>query len=71
MTILNELAETIREKGSIRKVELWKTTTLSIWQFDKIRPYIVITFEDIIYNRRKQLYTARKTVSLLVKELLK
>ena len=71
MTVLNELADVIRKNGSIKKTNLWKLTTLSIWQFDKLKQYIPATFEDIEYNRKKQTFTSRNNMSLFSKENLR
>ena len=64
MTILNEVADIIRKNGSIKKTELWKLTTLSIWQFDKLKQYIPATFEDIEYHRKKQSFESRNNMTL-------
>ena len=71
MLVLNGLADTIRKKGAITMSELWKTTNLSIWQFDKYRARLAGTFEDIIYDRKHQKYISRNSISNFVEENLK
>ena len=70
MRILNKMADTIRKKGTINMIDLWKSTDLSIWQFEKIKKYIPLTFDDIDLDRKKN-YVSRNNMSLFSKELLK
>jgi len=70
MRILNKMADTIRKKGTINMIELWKSTDLSIWQFEKIKKYIPLTFDDIEFDRKKN-YVSRNNMSLFSKEELK
>ena len=71
MIILNELADIIRKNGSISKTELWKKTSLSIWQFDKIKQYLPELFDDIEFNRKKKAFVAQKSLSLFFSEDMK
>ena len=71
MMILKDMASTIRKHGSIRPDDLWKTTSLSIWQFDKYKTHLAGTFEDIIYDRKHKKYISRNSVSDFVEENLK
>ena len=71
MRVLNKLADTIRKRGSITMPELWKSTDLSVWQFEKIKKYIPQLFEDIIYDRKHQKYISRNSISNFVEENLK
>ena len=66
---LNVLAELIRKNGAITKGTLWKNCNLSISTFEKLKPYIVRTYEDIIYDRKKQMFICRtKFLSLFIQE---
>ena len=71
MKILSSLADTIRKKGSVTATELWKNTDLSIWQFEKIKKYIPLTFDDIILDRKRKSYVSRDNLSLFSEESLK
>ena len=71
MRVLNKLANTIIKRGSITMPELWKSTDLSVWQFEKIKKYIPQLFEDIIYDRKHQKYISRNSISNFVEENLK
>jgi len=69
--ILADMARTIREAGSITADELWKSTNLSIWQFNKYKKFLPTTFDDIELDRKKKNYVSRNNISLLSKEMLK
>ena len=71
MKILNGMASTIRKNGEMKSHDLWKTTNLSIWQFDKYRTHLAGIFEDIIYDRKHQKYISRNNISNFVEENLK
>lgn len=71
MKILSSLVDTIRKKGSVTATELWKNTDLSIWQFEKIKKYIPLTFDDIILDRKRKSYVSRDNLSLFSEESLK
>ena len=71
MLVLNGLADTIRKKGAITMSELWKTSNLTVWQFEKYKKYLPQLFEDIIYDRKHQKYISRNNVSNFVEENLK
>ena len=71
MKILSDMARTIREAGSIKADELWKSTNLSIWQFNKYKKFLPITFDDIELDRKKKNYVSRNNISLLSKEVFK
>jgi len=70
MRILTRMADTIRKRGTINMIELWKSTDLSIWQFEKIKKYLPLTFDDIELDRKKN-YVSRSNMSLFSKEELK
>jgi len=66
---LNVLAELIRKNGAITKGNLWKNCNLSISTYNKIRPFITETYDDIIYDRKKQMFICRaKFLSLFIQE---
>ena len=71
MMILNSMASTVRKHGSILPIDLWKTTDLSIWQFEKFKKYLPQLFEDIIYDRKHKKYISRNNISQFVDEELK
>ena len=71
MKVLNDMAGTVRKQGSIKPIDLWKTTDLSIWQFEKFKKYLPELFEDIIYDRKHQKYISRNNISQFVDEELK
>jgi len=71
MLILNGLADTIRKKGVVSMSELWKSTDLTVWQFEKYKKYLPELFEDIIYDRKHQKYISRNNISNFVEENLK
>ena len=70
MRILTRMADTIRKRGTINIADLWKSTDLSIWKFNKYRPFLVNTFDDIELDRKKN-YVSRNNISLFSKEELK
>jgi len=71
VSILNDLANVIRKHGSISKGMLWKNSKLGIYEYDKIRPYLSVVYEDIRYNRKKQTYTCSLSLSLFTQEIEK
>jgi len=71
MKILSDMANTVRKTGVISSTELWKTTTLSIWQFEKIKKYLPLTFDDIELDRKKRNYISRENISQFSKEVFK
>ena len=71
MKILNSMASEVRKHGAIKPIDLWKTTDLTIWQFEKYKKYLPQLFEDIIYDRKHQKYISRNNISQFVDEELK
>ena len=66
--VLNELAEMIRKNGAISKRTLYKNSKIGIWKFKEIIQYLPEVFDDIHYNRKKQTYTSRHSLSLFTQE---
>ncbi len=71
MKVLNDMASTVRKHGVIKSDDLWKSTSLSIWQFKEYKKYLPQLFEDIIYDRKHQKYISRNNISQFVDEELK
>lgn len=69
---LSELAEIIRKHGAITKTKLWKNSSLSIWEIEKIKHYIPEMFSDIIYDKKKSMFISRLvSLSLFTEEEMK
>ncbi len=71
MKVLNDMAAAVRKHGALKPLELWKTTDLSIWQFEKFKKYLPQLYEDIIYDRKHKKYISRGNISQFNEENLR
>jgi len=61
MKRMNRLVDIIRKNGSINKIQLVIASGISNSYYEKLKPYLLAMFHDIVYDKTTQIWSVIKT----------